>query len=98
MVQFSIGLSIIFDFHHTTAHSSCSIHIKMKGYSDIWFKQYVIKFLTVENVPPIEIHRQMNVVCGDQRTDMSAARHWLSKAVQRWRNDADLDDKPYDCK
>jgi len=43
--------SIILHLEHT-------VHIKMKEFSDVRFKQHtVIEFLTAEKVPPIEIHR-----------------------------------------
>jgi len=50
----------------------------MEEFSDIWFKQRaVIEFLTAEKVPPIEIHRQMQAVYGDQCVDVSTVRHWV---------------------
>ena len=46
--------------------------IKTEEFSDIWFKQRaVIEFLTAEKIPPIEIHRQMQAVYGDQCIDVS---------------------------
>jgi phosphoserine phosphatase len=54
----------------------------MEEFSDVQFKQRaVIEFLTAEKVPPIEIHRRMQAVYGDQSVDVSM----LGKADQRWR-------------
>ena len=59
-------------FHHTSPRThTClhahPVHIEMEEFSDVWFKQRaVIEFLTVEKVPPIEIHRRMQAVYGDQ--------------------------------
>ena len=45
--------------------------------SDVRFKQRaVIKFLTAKEVPPIEIHRRMQAVRGDQCVDVSIVRRW----------------------
>ena len=56
----------------------------MEEFSDIWFKQRaVIEFLTAEKVPPIEIHRQMQAVYGDQCVDVSTVRHWV-RQLKRW--------------
>jgi len=50
----------------------------MEEISNVRFKQRaVIEFLTVEKVPPIEIHRRMQAVCGDQCVDVSTARRWV---------------------
>jgi hypothetical protein len=44
----------------------------MEEFSDVRFKQRaVIEFLTAEKVPPFEIHRQMQAVCGDRCVDVS---------------------------
>jgi len=40
-----------------------TVHIDMEEFSDVRFKQRaVIEFLTVEKVPPTEIHRRMQAV------------------------------------
>jgi transposase-like protein len=39
----------------------------------------VIAFLTAEKVPPIEIHRRMQAVCGDHCVDVSTVRRWLRR-------------------
>ena len=50
----------------------------MEEFSDVRFKQLVlIEFLTAENVPPIEIHRRMQAVYGDQCVDVSTVRRWV---------------------
>ena len=66
----------------------------MEEFSDVRFKQRaVIESLTAEKVPPIEIHRRMQAVYGDQCVDVSTVRRWV-----RWFKDgelgqADLSDK-----
>jgi len=53
--------------------------MEMKEFSDVRYKQRaVIEFLTEEKVPPIEIHRRMQVVYGDQSVDVSTVRLWLT--------------------
>jgi len=41
--------------------------------------------LTTEKVRPVEIHRRMQVVYGDQCVDVSTVRRWVS-----WIKDAEL--------
>ena len=56
------------------------MHIEVEEFSDVRFKQRaVIEFLTVEKVPPIEIHRRMKAVYGDQRVDVSTVRCWVRR-------------------
>ena len=52
----------------------------MEEFSDTRFKQRaVIEFLTAEKVPPIEIHRRMQAVYGDQCVDVSTIRRWVRR-------------------
>ena len=63
-------------------------------FSDIWFKQRaVIEFLTVEKVPAIEIHRQMQAVYGNQRVDVSTVRRWVRRLKDGELGQADLSDQ-----
>jgi hypothetical protein len=49
----------------------------MGGSNDIRFKQRaVIEFFTAEDVSPIEIHRRMQAVYGDQCVDVGTVRRW----------------------
>ena len=55
----------------------------MEEFSDVRFKQpAVIEFLTVEKVPPIEIHRRMQAVYGDKRVDVSTVSRWVRRSLQ----------------
>jgi len=66
----------------------------MEKFSDVRFKQRaVIEFLTVEKVPPIEIHRRMQAVYGDQRLDVSTVRRWVRRFKDGEVGQADLSDK-----
>jgi len=66
----------------------------MEEFSDIRFKQRaVIEFLTTEKVPPIEIHRRMQAVYGDQCVDVSTVRHWVRRFKEGELGQADLSDK-----
>jgi hypothetical protein len=57
----------------------------MKELSDVWFKRCsIIEVLTMERVPPIEIHRRMQAVYGVLCVDVRTVKT-LGKAVQRWR-------------
>jgi len=50
----------------------------MEEFSDGRFKQrVVIELLTVEKVPPVEIHRRMQAVCGDLCVGVSTVRRWV---------------------
>ena len=52
----------------------------MEEFSDGRFKQrVVIEFLTAEKVPPIEIHRRMQAVYGDQCVDASTVKRWVTR-------------------
>jgi hypothetical protein len=52
----------------------------MEEFSDVRLKQCtVIEFLTTEKVLPIEIHRRIQAVYGDQCVVVSTATHWVRK-------------------
>ena len=58
----------------------------MEEFSDVRLKQCsVIEFLTVEKVPPIEIHRQMQAIYGDRCVGVSTVRCWV-----RWFKDGEM--------
>jgi len=66
----------------------------MEEFSDARFKQRaVIEFLTAEKVPPIEIHRRMQVVYGDQCADVSTVRSCARQFKDGDLGQADLSDK-----
>jgi len=70
--------SITLHLEHTDAYSPHPVHIEMEEISDVRFKERaVIEFLTAEKVHPVEIHRRMQAVCGDQCVDVSAVRRWV---------------------
>ena len=53
------------------------MYIEMEEFSDVRFKQrVVIEFVTSEKVSPIEIHRQMQAVYGDQCVHVSTVRRF----------------------
>jgi hypothetical protein len=58
----------------------------MEEFSDFRFKQSpVIEFLNVDKVPPVEIHRRMQVVYGYQRVDVSTIRRWVRRLkIENW--------------
>ena len=66
----------------------------MEGFSDVRFKQRaVIEFLTADKVPPIEIHRRMQAVYGDQCVDVRIVRRWVRRFKDGELGQADLSDK-----
>ena len=66
----------------------------MEEFSNVRFKQCaVIEFLTVEKVPPFEIHRRMQAVYGDQCVDMSTVRCCVRRFKDGELGQADLSDK-----
>jgi len=66
----------------------------MEECSDVRFKQRaVIEFLTAEQVPPIEIHRRLQAVYGDQCVDVSTVRRWVRRFKDGKLGQADLSDK-----
>jgi len=66
----------------------------MEEFSDVRFKQRaVIEFLTVEKVPPIEIHRRMQAVYEVQYVDVSTIRRWVRRFKDGELEQADLSDK-----
>jgi len=66
----------------------------MEDFSDVWFKQHaVIEFLSTEKVPPIEIHRRMKAIYGDQLVDVSIVRCWVRRFKDGELGQADLSDK-----
>ena len=75
-------------FHRTspwthTCYSPHPVHMEMEEFSDARFKQRaVIESLTAEKVSPIEIHRRMKAVYGDQCVDVSTLRRWVRWSLQ----------------
>ena len=66
----------------------------MEEFSDVRFKQCaVIEFLTMEKVPPTEIHRRMQAIYGDQCVDVSTVRCWVRRFKDGELGQADLSDK-----
>jgi len=66
----------------------------MEEFSDVRFEQRaVIAFLTAEKVPPIEIHRRMKAIYGDQYVDVSTVRRWVRRFKDGELGQADLSDK-----
>ena len=66
----------------------------MEEFSHVRFKQRaVIEFLAAEKVPPIEIHRRMQAVYGDQCVDVSAVRRWVRRFKDGILGQAYLSDK-----
>jgi len=53
----------------------------------------LLKFLTAEKVPPIEIHRRMQAVYGDQCADVSTVRRCVRRFKDGELGQADLSDK-----
>jgi len=55
----------------------------VEEFSDVRFKQRaVIEFLSGEKFPPIEIHRRMQTVYGDQCVDVRTVRRWVRCGLQ----------------
>jgi len=66
----------------------------MEQFSDVQFKQRaIIELLTAKNVPPIQIHRRMQTVYGDQCVDVSTVRRWVRRFKDGELGQADLSDK-----
>jgi len=66
----------------------------MEDFSGVRFKQRaVIEFSTAEKGPPIEIHRRMQAVYGDQCVDVSTVRRWVGRFKDGELGQADLSDK-----
>jgi len=60
------------------------VHIEIEEFSDVRFKQRaVVEFLTAEKVPPIEIHRRIQAVYGDQCVDVSKVKSAVRKRFQK---------------
>ena len=76
------------------------MHIEVEEFSEVRFKQRaVIEFLTAEKVPPIEIHRRIQAVYGDQCFDVSTVRRWVRRFKNGELEQIDLNDKTRsDCK
>jgi hypothetical protein len=55
--------------------------------------QTACRYWTAETVPPIEIHRRMQAVYGDQCVDVSTVRRWVRRFKDGEFGQADLSDK-----
>jgi hypothetical protein len=70
------------------------VYIELEEFSDVRFKQRpVIEFLKAEKVLPIEIHRRMQTVYGDQCVDGCTLRRWVRRFRDGELGQADLSDK-----
>jgi len=66
----------------------------MEEFPDVRLKQCaVIEFSTVRKVPPIETHRQMQAIYGDQCVDVSTVRRWVRRFKDGELGQRDLSDK-----
>ena len=62
--------------------------------SDVRFKQRaVIEFLIAKRVPPIENHRRMQAIYGDQCVDVITVRRCVRRFKDGELGQADLSDK-----
>jgi hypothetical protein len=67
----------------------------MEGCEDMQFRQHaVIEFLTVEKIPPIDVHCCMQAVYGDKCVNVSTVIHWVQQFRQEEVEEASLCDKP----
>ena len=58
----------------------------MEEFSDVQFKRRAVtELLTADKVLPIDIHRRMQAVYGDQCVDVSTVRRWI-----RWFKDGEM--------
>jgi hypothetical protein len=64
----------------------------MEEFSDVRLKQRAVIELTAEEVPPIEIHRRMQAVYGDQCV-VSSVRRWVRRFKDGELGQANLSDK-----
>jgi hypothetical protein len=87
-------ISLFHHLEHTDAYSSHPVHIKTKEFSDIRIKRRsVVEFLTVEKVPPIEIHRRMQAIYCEECVVVSTVRRWVRRFKDGELGQADLSDK-----
>jgi len=64
--------STICNLEPTAVRNCDMVPVEMKGCKDMQFKQHsVIEFLTVEKIPPIDIHHHMQAVYGGKYIDIS---------------------------
>ena len=89
-----VSLFLILHLEHTDAYSPYPVHIKMEEFSDVPFKQHAVtEFLTMGKLSPIEIHRRMQAVYGDQCVDVRPVRCWVRRFKDGEMGQADLSDK-----
>ena len=66
----------------------------MEEFSDVRYKQRaVIEFLNAKKVPPIEIHRRIQAVYGDQCVGVSTVRRCVRRFKDGELGQEDLSDK-----
>jgi hypothetical protein len=86
--------SIILHLEPTDAYRPHTVRIEMGEFSDVRFDQRVfIEFLNAEKVPPIEIHRRMQSVCGNQCVAVSTVKYWIRRFKYGELEQADLSDQ-----
>jgi len=74
------------------ADSPHPVHIEMEVFRCL-VQCAVIEFLNAEKVPPIEIHRGMQAIYGDQCIDVSTVRCWVRQFKDGELGQANLSDK-----
>jgi len=66
----------------------------MEEFEEVRFNRHaVIEFLILEKVPPIEIHRRMQAIFGDQCGDVSTVSLWVRQFKDGELVQAGLSDK-----
>jgi hypothetical protein len=70
----------------TAIHNPGSMPVKMEGCEVVWFKHCAVtKFLTMEKIPPIDIHCCMQAVYGDKCVHVGTVRRWVWEFKQEVR-------------
>ena len=77
----------------TATHNSSLAPVEMEGCEGVRFKCAIIKFLTEEKIPPIDIHHHMQKVYGAKCVDVSIVRCWIWQYQQEEVKKASLCDK-----
>jgi len=61
------------------------VKVEMEGYDEVWFKRCgVLEFLTMDKIPPIDIHHLVQAVYGDNCVAVNTVRC----GVQQFKQEA----------
>ena len=77
-------LSTIRNLEPTAIHNSGSVQVKIECCEGMSVERVIIEFLTVDQIPPIDINCQMQAAYGDKCVEVSAVDNGYGNLGKKW--------------